>query len=816
MMLQHTIDRSVRNTAGSIGPVTCTVNPIDTALQSHLSQRYWEWRRLYDADRQAAPLRHPDCVLSEIQHHPPCGVQSVLVTAEQNGTCVGVGALVPKYASSRQLGGFGIPVSWVGLRLAGNDWLRAIGSDADVALVTAALDHVRAVDAGFLLVQDLEAGSRLDVALSRGVPGSWSQYRHAGVQPHRRIQLPADKKAYWSGFSSKTLSTMRRKLKKFGETRLERITDVTQVPRFLEIAHAISLQTWQTRQFGLRVHNSAAELHLLGTLAQLGLLRSYLWFSNDEPVAFLIGNQDKGRFHYEEVGYATPFAKHSPGQTMLVQVLDDLFDHDRPEWFDFGGGDADYKQLFANHDSRSETALPWRNCARAGACGNGRDKSSFPVDSPTAPVNGCATAVRQNPSARRRVENHNCQAPGEQTIMRILFFSYAYPNSLHPGLGTFNRTMVAGLARDHAVRVVSPIPFVEHFKHSGRWNRQFTAVQGVAAEYPTYYYTPKFFRPHYGRFLDWSVGAALRSTIRGFQPDVMLSYWAHPDGEVAVRAAHEQNMPAAVTVGGSDVLLLARDGRRRQAILQVLHDADAVIAVSEDIAATLRDDGIAADKIHVVGRGIDRSVFSPGDRMSARLELGLPLGRPVLIGVGRLVPVKAWTDWLAACRDLVARGMRPACYVLGSGPLQFEMERLIRECGLQGHVELRGPQPQSELVQWYRAADLTVLSSISEGVPNVLLETLACGGSFVATSVGGIPEIADPLHDRLVPPRAPASLAAAIADRLAHVPPTGVPRRWEPASLETATRRLVKVLASTLSLTPTLTFARNRKVAVEG
>jgi len=69
----------------------------------------------------------------------------------------------------------------------------------------------------------------------------------------------------------------------------------------------------------------------------------------------MIGHQDKGCFHYEEVGYATSFAKFSPGQMLLVQVLDDLWEHDRPAWFDFGGGEADYKQFFSNHESRSGT-----------------------------------------------------------------------------------------------------------------------------------------------------------------------------------------------------------------------------------------------------------------------------------------------------------------------------------------------------------------------------------------------------------------------------------------------------------------------------
>jgi hypothetical protein len=326
-------------------------------------------------------LAHPDYVLADVQHLPSTRLQPVLVIARQGDRTVGVGALVPKRVTSKRLGGIGFDCGWQGLRLAGNVWLTA-KNDVDVVsgLTEAALDHVQSVGARFLLVEDVDVDSPLAGALGAGrCPNlvgwaaptttagdmvgtahptrltAWLQYRHAGVQSRRRILFPSSRDEYWGRFSKKSLSTLRRKLKKFGETRLERITDIAHVPRFLEIAHRISLQTWQSRQFGLRVRNDAAELDGLATLANHGLLRSYLWFSNDEPVGFLVGQQDKGVFHYEEVGYATPFAKYSPGLVMLMQVLDDLIEHDRPRVFDFGGGDADYKQFFANDESRSGT-----------------------------------------------------------------------------------------------------------------------------------------------------------------------------------------------------------------------------------------------------------------------------------------------------------------------------------------------------------------------------------------------------------------------------------------------------------------------------
>ena len=77
-----------------------------------------------------------------------------------------------------------------------------------------------------------------------------------------------------------------------------------------------------------------------------------------------------------------------------------------------------------------------------------------------------------------------------------------------------------------------------------------------------------------------------------------------------------------------------------------------------------------------------------------------------------------------------------------------------------------GPKLHDELPDWYRAADLTVLPSRSEGLPNVLRESLACGTPFVASDVGGICEIGDETCSILVPPEDPEALAEAIEQGL--------------------------------------------------
>src|SRR5262249_31636797 len=90
--------------------------------------------------------------------------------------------------------------------------------------------------------------------------------------------------------------------------------------------------------------------------------------------------------------------------------------------------------------------------------------------------------------------------------------------------------------------------------------------------------------------------------------------------------------------------------------------------------------------------------------------------------------------------------------------------------GLNAQVKLMGSRPQHELPDWYRAANVFVLPSRSEGVPGVLLEAVACGTQFVATRVGGTPEVAHFGVGTLVPPANATALAKAIAWQLRQVP----------------------------------------------
>jgi glycosyltransferase involved in cell wall biosynthesis len=83
------------------------------------------------------------------------------------------------------------------------------------------------------------------------------------------------------------------------------------------------------------------------------------------------------------------------------------------------------------------------------------------------------------------------------------------------------------------------------------------------------------------------------------------------------------------------------------------------------------------------------------------------------------------------------------CYIVGDGPLREPLKTLITEQHLDDHVTLVGRVPQEEIRRYYESADIFVLPSIQENLPNVLLESMAMGIPVIATGIAGIPELVE-------------------------------------------------------------------------
>jgi glycosyltransferase involved in cell wall biosynthesis len=193
------------------------------------------------------------------------------------------------------------------------------------------------------------------------------------------------------------------------------------------------------------------------------------------------------------------------------------------------------------------------------------------------------------------------------------------------------------------------------------------------------------------------------------------------------------------------------------------------VANSEAVRSyTAEVEHVPLEKITVIKNAIDTRYFRPpteAERLEARARLAIPEADPVIACIANLRPVKDHRTLLRAFARVQTGGARAHLVLAGSGPEEFALRQDCADLGITERVRFLGPLTHTLPV--LHAADVAVLSSIAESLPNAVIESLACGVPVAATDVGGVPELlAGQSFGRLAPPRSPEALAAALAATL--------------------------------------------------
>jgi len=156
----------------------------------------------------------------------------------------------------------------------------------------------------------------------------------------------------------------------------------------------------------------------------------------------------------------------------------------------------------------------------------------------------------------------------------------------------------------------------------------------------------------------------------------------------------------------------------------------------------------AAERALTIPAGLDSDFFSPGAGIVHEAARGAD---PLLFTARRLVPRTGVAELVSAMPAVLARLPRARLAIAGDGPLRTDLNTLISDLSLAEKVILLGRVSDTELRDWYRAADLFVLPTQElEGFGMSTTEALACGTPAVGTPVGGTPEILRPIDERLV------------------------------------------------------------------
>jgi glycosyltransferase involved in cell wall biosynthesis len=271
-------------------------------------------------------------------------------------------------------------------------------------------------------------------------------------------------------------------------------------------------------------------------------------------------------------------------------------------------------------------------------------------------------------------------------------------------------------------------------------------------------------RPHAGfrarckTMLHFGEGVYAAGLVRRRRFDELHAHFADRAATIALVAARLLDVPYSLSVhAGADiyvdpVLLPEKVRAARQVLTCTAHN-------KSHLASTVGRDVTA--KVTVVPHGLDLDRYRPQRDDGA--------GRPTILAVGQLTQRKGFAQLVAACEQLHDEGLDFACRIVGDGAEREGLRALVGASGVADVVELCGARSPDEVVDEYHRATLFVLPCVEasngdvDGIPNVLLEAMACGLPVVSSDLPAIRElITSGTNGVLLPPGDVTALAGAL------------------------------------------------------
>jgi len=360
----------------------------------------------------------------------------------------------------------------------------------------------------------------------------------------------------------------------------------------------------------------------------------------------------------------------------------------------------------------------------------------------------------------------------------VVMVTSSYPRFPGDSVGTFMEPIAKSVAaRGHDVHVVAP------------WHPLVTrAAQEGAVRFHFFKYAPSRSLNVFGYAAALRADVSLRgaayiaaplalaagwraarTVARRYRATVMHGHWVIPGGAIAAAAA--PGLPLVVSLHGSDVYVAETLRPARSTAGVVFRRAGAVTACSADLGRRAIALGADPGRLEVVPYGVDPDRFRPDPlvRAKRRASLGIATRAPLLFAAGRFVRKKGFEYLIDALAKLPqATGVLAA--IAGAGDLEPELRTRADRAHVADRLRFLGNLTQDDVAGWLATADMVAVPSVRDdsgnvdGLPNIVLETLASGTPIITTPVGGIGTVVeDGRTGIVVPERDSAALANAIA-----------------------------------------------------
>ena len=256
---------------------------------------------------------------------------------------------------------------------------------------------------------------------------------------------------------------------------------------------------------------------------------------------------------------------------------------------------------------------------------------------------------------------------------------------------------------------------------------------------------------------------SLECFIRSARLDILDAQFIAPSA--IVTAFSPRFTPYVATVHRWDILEFPyRYPLARIATLAALANAAGVIAVGQTILSEVLKFTPPRSRVEVIPNAVDDLRFRPDlDVKPLKESLGIPDNHKVILSVGHLIPRKGHEYLIRATSRILKRDKTCSLVIVGEGPMQDRLQRLIRELGVSNNVRLSGAVADKMLPSYYAMADIFAMPSTSEGHCVAILEAMASGRPIVASEIPANAEsVVQDKNGFLVPAKSSEALADSI------------------------------------------------------
>jgi glycosyltransferase involved in cell wall biosynthesis len=171
----------------------------------------------------------------------------------------------------------------------------------------------------------------------------------------------------------------------------------------------------------------------------------------------------------------------------------------------------------------------------------------------------------------------------------------------------------------------------------------------------------------------------------------------------------------------------------------IIGSYDNIVLLNSKLISEMNALGFSGNKIHVISNGVDFSKFNPYIiELNLKERLGIGANEKVMLFIGRLALVKNVEIVIELTKRLLKENCKIKTIIIGEGEFGEYYRHLAKDVN---NILFIGEVPNHEINKYYAISDLLILPSLSEGLPNVLLEAGACGKPVVASNIFGIDEV---------------------------------------------------------------------------